>query len=94
MALSRIRSESVDLTDDFAFTGAVSGAGSNIKERLVMLCDGEDYTVSSGTYTSTNVTAKQDLTTTSTDISTQPYHIHHQAVLFVSFMSLYFHMFS
>lgn len=31
--------------------------GSNIKEHLVMLCDGEDYTVPSGTYTPTNVTA-------------------------------------
>ena len=30
---------------------------NNIKERLAMLCDGEDYTVSSGTYTPTNVTA-------------------------------------
>lgn len=29
MALSRIRSESVDLTDDFAFTGTITGAGSN-----------------------------------------------------------------
>ena len=29
MALSRIRSESVDLADDFAFTGTVTGAGSN-----------------------------------------------------------------
>lgn len=33
--------------------------GSNIKEQLVMLCDGNDYTVSSGTYTSTSVTVAQ-----------------------------------
>ena len=57
MALSKIQSESINLADTFAFTGTVTGAGSNIKERLAMLCDGEDYTVSSGTYTSTNVTA-------------------------------------
>lgn len=35
---------------------SVTGA-SNVKEVLAMLCDGESYTVSSGTYTSTNVTA-------------------------------------
>ena len=29
MALSKIRSESVDLADDYAFTGTVTGAGSN-----------------------------------------------------------------
>lgn len=28
MALSKLRSESIDLTDDFAFTGTVTGAGS------------------------------------------------------------------
>lgn len=43
--------------------------GSNIKEKLVMLCDGNNYTVGSGTYTSTNVTAEQTMTTTSTDIT-------------------------
>lgn len=36
---------------------ALTGVGSNVKEVLAMLCDGEDYTVSSGTYTPTNVTA-------------------------------------
>tara|TARA_R100001509_G_scaffold163595_1_gene138537 strand:- start:5690 stop:6616 length:927 start_codon:yes stop_codon:yes gene_type:complete len=44
-------------------------SGSNIKEKLVMLCDGNNYTVGSGTYTSTNVTAAMVLTTTSTDIT-------------------------
>ena len=43
--------------------------GSNIKEQLVMLCDGNNYTVGSGTYTSTNVTAQQTMTTSSTDIT-------------------------
>ena len=36
---------------------------SNAKEQLAMICDGQNYTVSSGTYTPTNVTAKQELTT-------------------------------
>lgn len=44
-------------------------SASNIKEQLVMLCDGNDYTVGSGTYTSTDVTAMQILTTTSTDVT-------------------------
>ena len=39
----------LDLTDTYAFTGTVTGAGSNIIERLVMLCDGDNYTVGSGT---------------------------------------------
>ena len=32
-------------------------SGSNVKEVLAMLCDGQNYTVGSGTYTPTNVTA-------------------------------------
>ena len=35
MALSKIRSESVDLTDDFAFTGTVTGAGGNSGFRFI-----------------------------------------------------------
>jgi hypothetical protein len=69
MALSKIQSESMNLADTFAFTGTVSGAGSNIKEQLAMLCDGNDYTVSSGTYTSTNVTAFQEPTQTYSDVN-------------------------
>ena len=38
---------------------ALTNTGSNIIEQLVMLCDGQNYTVGSGTYTSTNVTAVQ-----------------------------------
>ena len=37
--------------------------GTSVLEKLAMLCDGENYTVSSGTYTPTNVTAAQALTT-------------------------------
>ena len=51
-----------------AFIGGGS-LGGIVKEQLVMLCDGNDYTVGSGTYTSTNVTAEQTMTTTSTDIT-------------------------
>ena len=43
MALSKIRSESVDLTDDYDFTGTVSGAGG-----MVLL---NTYTVSSASVT-------------------------------------------
>ena len=40
----------------------ISGGGI-VKEQLAMICDGQNYTVSSGTYTPTNVTAAQALTT-------------------------------
>ena len=43
--------------------------GSNIKEQLAMLCDGENYTVPSGTYTPTNVNVGQNLTTSYADIT-------------------------
>ena len=69
MALSKIQSESMNLADTYAFTGTVSGTGSNIKEQLVMLCDGNDYTVSSGTYTSASVTAAQTPTATYADVT-------------------------
>jgi hypothetical protein len=59
----------LDLTDNYAFTGTLTGAGSNIKEQLVMLCDGNNYTVGSGTYTAANVTAVQTLDSTSTDVT-------------------------
>ena len=48
MALSLIKSESL-----------VAGAGTNVLEQLSMICDGQNYTVSSGTYTSQNVTANK-----------------------------------
>ena len=35
MALSKLRSQSIDLTDDFAFTGTVTGAGSNSGFRFI-----------------------------------------------------------
>ena len=50
-------------------TITTTGFGNNVKEVLTMLCDGGAYTVSSGTYTSTNVNAVQNLTTTYTDVN-------------------------
>lgn len=49
--------------------GLITTTGiSNVLEQLAMLCDGGSYTVLSGTYTSTNVTASQGLTTTYTTL--------------------------
>jgi hypothetical protein len=59
MALSKITSAST----------SGGGFGSNIKEQLVMLADGQSYTVSSGTYTAANVTALQNLTTSYADVT-------------------------
>ena len=42
---------------------------SNVLEQLAMLCDGGTYTVPSGTYTSTNVTGLQQLSTTNTTLT-------------------------
>ena len=69
MAKSVIQSESLNLADNFAFTGTVTGSGSNIKEHLAMLCDGGSYTVPSATYTSQNVTTHQLLTSSYQDIT-------------------------
>ena len=41
----------------------------NVKEQLVMLCDGNNYTVSSGTYTPENVSAIQLGTTSFVDLT-------------------------
>ena len=46
-----------------------TNAANNVLEQLSMLCDGQSYTVSSGTYTSQNVTALQILDSTYTDIT-------------------------
>ena len=58
MALSTITSASL-----------ADGSVSNIKEQLAMLCDGQNYTVPSGTYTSENVTALQNFTTSYADLT-------------------------
>ena len=48
--------------------GAVKGA-SNVLEMIPMLCDGESYTGISGTYTTSDVTAVQNLTSSYADIT-------------------------
>tara|TARA_B100000900_G_C20295875_1_gene600126 strand:+ start:96 stop:686 length:591 start_codon:yes stop_codon:yes gene_type:complete len=68
MPLSKVQSGGISLSDNFSFTGTVTGTGSNIKEKLAMLCDGGTYTVSSGSYTSTNITASHQLTTSYADM--------------------------
>lgn len=58
---------------DDAITAAKMASGlnvtGNVLERLAMLCDGGTYTVPSGTYTSQNVTALQNLETDYADIT-------------------------
>ena len=51
-----------------AFIGGGS-IGGIVNEQLAMLCDGQNYTVSSGTYTSQNVTALQILNNTYADVT-------------------------
>ena len=50
-------------------TITTTGLGSNVKEVLTMLCDGGTYTVPSGTYTSTNVDAVQNLTSSYANVN-------------------------
>ena len=69
MSITKVNADVLDLTDGYAFTGTVTGAGSNIKEVLAMVCDGRARTVSSGTYTPQNVTAYQDTTTSYADLT-------------------------
>ena len=51
--------------DSVTITGLKS---TNVLEQLSMLCDGQDYTVSSGTYTAPNVTAAVTPTTSWADM--------------------------
>ena len=50
-------------------TGPVNLGGGQILEILSSVCDGSSITVGSGTYTFENVSAKQSLTTTHTDVT-------------------------
>lgn len=52
MALSKLRSESIDLTDDYAFTGTVTGAGSNSGLRFIKKVD---FTTSSAVFDFTDL---------------------------------------
>jgi len=57
MSITKVNADVMDLTDAYAFSGAVTGVGSNVKEVLAMVCDGSTTVVSSGSYTSFDVTA-------------------------------------
>jgi hypothetical protein len=69
MSITKINADVMDLGDDYTFTGAVGGVGSNVKEMLVLRQDGIARTVSSGTYTPANITAAQTTTVTWTDVT-------------------------
>lgn len=58
MALSVIQSESINLADDFAFTGTVSGAGSGKVLQLIhsSVTAREDLTITANVYVDTNLT--------------------------------------
>ena len=64
MALIRLNNQSLTNVTALPFD-----TGSNIKEQLVMLMDGNNYTVGSGTYTSTNITASQTPIATYADVN-------------------------
>tara|TARA_R100000329_G_C7575591_1_gene203887 strand:- start:75 stop:737 length:663 start_codon:yes stop_codon:yes gene_type:complete len=55
----------LDLTDNYAFTGTISGAGSNIIEVISSVCDGSTV----GSYTFQNVSASQEFTTSFVDVT-------------------------
>ena len=69
MSITKVNADVLDLTDGYAFTGAVTGVGSNILEALHMVCDGSTTVVSSGSYASTNITGSQNSTTSYADLS-------------------------
>jgi hypothetical protein len=50
MALSKIQSESVNLADDFAFTGTVTGAAP--ENSVAVICDAKSSSTTGGTFTS------------------------------------------
>ena len=66
MALSKIQAESVDLTDNFAFTGSVSGAGKVLQ--VVSAVYGTQAYSSSSTFASTGLTASITPTSASSKI--------------------------
>ena len=69
IAADAIGPSQINLAANYAFTGTVTGAGSNILEMFSGVCDGRSLTVSSGTYTLQNVTAYQSLTDSYADIT-------------------------
>ena len=69
IAADAVGPSQINLGANYAFTGTVTGAGSNILEMFSGICDGRSLTVSSGTYTLQNVTAYQSLTNSYVDIT-------------------------
>jgi len=69
IAANAVGSSEINLAANYAFTGTVTGAGSNIQEMFSGVCDGRSLTVSSGTYTLQNVTTYQSLTNSYADIT-------------------------
>ena len=57
IATDAVGPSQINLGANYAFTGTVTGAGSNILEMFGGICDGRSFTVTSGTYTFENVTA-------------------------------------
>jgi len=59
MALSKLRSESIDLTDDFAFTGTITGAGGGKILRVLQSVKTDTFS-----HATTTLTAIPDLAVT------------------------------
>jgi len=51
MAIDKIQSESINLADNFAFTGTVSGAGGNNKPAFLAYANADQGSIGSNTYT-------------------------------------------
>lgn len=60
MALSKLRSESIDLTDDYAFTGTVTGAGDTAGLKLLNTVTLDNSTTASVTFDETYINATYD----------------------------------
>jgi hypothetical protein len=67
MALSKLRSQSIDLTDDYAFTGTVTGAGKVL--RVVQTVKTDTFSHSTNTFTAiTGLSAQITPSSTSSKI--------------------------
>ena len=69
IATDAVGPSQINLSANYAFTGTVTGAGSNILEMFGGICDGRSFTVTSGTYTLQNVTTYQSLTNSYVDLT-------------------------
>ena len=61
MALSKLRSESIDLTDDFAFTGTITGVGGGKILRVLQSVKTDTFS-----HATTTLTAIPDLANSNT----------------------------